>query len=281
MKSGPRAILIVVLLAIAAGVWWWVSKPAPVVALPSSEPAVVATEAPAAPAPQLPASGPDGATGAAMAPIVAAAPAQPLQAAEVDTALAELLGGKAALTQVQVDQFPRRLAATIDNLARSHAPVSVWPVTPAPGRFATVEQGGKQAIAPENYQRYDEMVAMFARIDPAQAAQLLHRMQPLLQSSYANLGFPNATFQTRLIEVIDLLLATPDVTPPVAVVLTEVKGPIPSTRPWVRWRYADPKLEALPAGQKVLLRMGPVNAQKVKTQLRAVRAELQKLPAAK
>ncbi|MEO5732428.1 MAG: DUF3014 domain-containing protein [Rubrivivax sp.] len=280
MKSGSRAIVILLLLAIVGGIWWWLSKPTAVVAVPPPEPAPMAvTEAPSAPS--MSGSEPDGAASGAAAPIVAAAPAAPLQEGEVDAALAELLGGKAALSQVQVDQFPRRLAATVDNLARSHAPVSVWPVAPAPGRFATTEQGGKQAIAAENFQRYDDMVAMFDRVDPAQAARLLHRMQPMLQSSYANLGFPDSKFQTRLIEVIDLLLATPEVTTPVYVTLTEVKGPIPSTRPWVRWRYADPKLEALPAGQKVLIRMGPANAQKVKAKLRAVRAELQKLPPAR
>lgn len=275
MKSGPRAILIVLLvLLIATGIWWFTSRPKPVTELPAvaTAPASVA-EAPSPSAPTLPASMPADTVGA----VAPGGDARPLPVDQIDAALAELLGGKAALSQVQTDDFPRRLAATVDNLGRSFAPVGAWPVTPTAGRFTTIEQDGKQAIAPENARRYDAAVAMFDRLDPAQAARLLQRMQPLLQSSYANLGYPNASFQKRLLEVIDQLLSTPEVSPPVYVTLTEVKGPIPSTRPWVRWRYADPKLEALPAGQKVLIRMGPKHAQTVKAKLRAVRSELLKL----
>jgi hypothetical protein len=42
-------------------------------------------------------------------------------------------------------------------------------------------------------------------------------------------------------------------------------------QPKVVWEYADPRLEALPAGQKVLLRMGPENADRVKARLAAIR----------
>jgi hypothetical protein len=36
--------------------------------------------------------------------------------------------------------------------------------------------------------------------------------------------------------------------------------------------YADPALEARPAGQKLLIRMGPENAQAVKAKLKELRA---------
>ncbi len=49
----------------------------------------------------------------------------------------------------------------------------------------------------------------------------------------------------RLIEVIDNLLATPD-----------VEGPVYLTKPEAVYLFEDPELEALTAGQKVLLRMG-------------------------
>jgi hypothetical protein len=43
-------------------------------------------------------------------------------------------------------------------------------------------------------------------------------------------------------------------------------------QPKVLYEFADPALEALPSGQKILLRMGPENAARVKAKLREIRA---------
>jgi hypothetical protein len=45
-------------------------------------------------------------------------------------------------------------------------------------------------------------------------------------------------------------------------------------QPGVQYQYADPKIEALSAGQKALIRMGSANAAAVKEKLRALRAAL-------
>ena len=60
--------------------------------------------------------------------------------------------------------------------------------------------------------------------------------------------------------MIDHLLATP-----------VVKGPIRLVRPHVLYKYADSDLETLSAGRKVLIRIGPANAKRVKTKLREIR----------
>ena len=49
---------------------------------------------------------------------------------------------------------------------------------------------------------------------------------------------------------------------------------MPSERPWVRYEFADPALQSASAGQKILLRVGPVNQRRLKAQLRSLRAEL-------
>jgi hypothetical protein len=85
----------------------------------------------------------------------------------------------------------------------------------------------------------------------------------LFQEAYESLGHPPQYFNDRLIEVIDHLLASPD-----------VKGPIALARPNVLYEFADPALEARSAGQKVLIRMGSENATAVKDKLRELRAEL-------
>jgi len=45
-------------------------------------------------------------------------------------------------------------------------------------------------------------------------------------------------------------------------------------QPKVFYVYADPKLEALSAGQKILLRMGSANAEQIKAKLREIRQAL-------
>jgi hypothetical protein len=70
-------------------------------------------------------------------------------------------------------------------------------------------------------------------------------------------------FNDRLVQVIDNLLETP-----------EVKAPIKLVQPKVFYEYADPSLESRSAGQKLLLRMGPANAEIIKGKLRELRAEI-------
>ena len=66
-----------------------------------------------------------------------------------------------------------------------------------------------------------------------------------------------------MVEVIDILLAGPDFQEPVRLV-----------RPKVYYEFADAELEALPAGQKILIRIGAENAAKIKAKLREIRGEL-------
>jgi hypothetical protein len=173
---------------------------------------------------------------------------------------------------VRRDDFVRRAVVTIDNLGRAHAAPRLWPVNPVAGKFSVQREGDKDVIAPANSVRYSAFVAFAESLDTARAAALYKQHYPLFQAAYKELGYPNAYFNDRLVAVIDQLLATPEPAGPLAVRLTEVKGEVASTQPWTRYELADPQLEALPAGSKMLLRMGPDNARKVKAKLRELRA---------
>jgi hypothetical protein len=95
---------------------------------------------------------------------------------------------------------------------------------------------------------------------------------PLFQEAYRQLGYPKGYFNDRLIVVIDNLLDAPELAQPAA--LTPSKS---------FYIYADPTLESLSAGQKLLIRTGPANEAKLKVKLREIRSSLagQKLPAMK
>ena len=55
---------------------------------------------------------------------------------------------------------------------------------------------------------------------------------------------------------------------------THVPGPIALVQPGAFYQYADPALEGLSAGQKLLLRMGTENAAVIKKKLTELRKEL-------
>jgi len=177
---------------------------------------------------------------------------------------------------MQVDEFPRRLVATIDNLGRSHAPSMLWPVHPTRDRFTVDHVDGAPVIGADNGRRYTPLVLLVEEVDPIRVVGLYIRMYPLLQRAYEELGFPDGYFNDRLIDVIDVLLAAPEVEYPVKLQLTEVKGPIMPQRPWVRYEFADPDLESLSAGQKILVRVGTVNQRRLKGKLAEFRQELVK-----
>ena len=255
------------LIAAGLGLQWWNRRhvpPAPVV--------VVA--APPAPPPAVVASGVLLEAPPPSHPVDVPLTATPLAAKDVAPALTNLIGRNAALTFLQTGDFPRRMVATIDNLGRSHAPSQLWPVNPMAGRFQVSERQDGTVIGLDNSLRYTPFVRMVESVDVASAAALYLRLYPLLQRAYEDLGFPKRQFNDRVVQVIDQLLATPEAAQHEPVQLTEVKGPIASTRPWVRYEFVDPKLQALTAGQKIMLRVGPVNQRRLKARLVAFRAEL-------
>jgi hypothetical protein len=179
--------------------------------------------------------------------------------------------GEPALRALLIsDDFVQRLVATVDNLGREHAPPRLWPARPTPGRFQVIERDGRSYANPDNALRYTPWVLMVEQLDPRAVVALYGRMLPLLQQAYEELGYPGQRFHTRLMAVIDQLLATPAAPELIALTLVEVKGEVPSERPWVRYEYADPAFEAASAGQKILLRVGAVNQRRLKAQLRAL-----------
>jgi hypothetical protein len=251
-----------VALAVAAGGWFWMSRQqVPRAAAPPPTVAEPPADAAAPPTAQVPSLQPP-------------AEQDVVKAEEVDGALTRLLGREAVLKFLETTDFPRRFVATLDNLGRDHAPVTVWPVQPAPGRFMVDADGKSQVLAGENALRYAPFVAFAGSINAAQAVELYRGMYPLLEQSYRELGLGSRPLHARVFEVIDLLLATPEPDQPPKLTLTEVKGPISSLRPWTRYEYEDASFQRLAAGQKLLLRMGPEHRKVLKSKLRELRQEL-------
>jgi hypothetical protein len=285
ISRGAIAAAALVIVLLLGGAWyWWQRQQPPALPVPTApEPAPVAA-APAPPA--APASAPAIENPIDEAPVAAAASAPvPLTLDSADpvmrNALIDLLGSKTVSSLLQTDDFARRVVATVDGLGRTHSAPRLWPVAPAGGRFSVQGDSASAQIAAANAARYDTFVALATSVDAKRAAAMYRRFYPLFQRAYQELGYPNAYFNDRLVAVIDQMLATPTPAAPPVLRLTEVKGPITpgaADRPWTRYEFTDPALEALPAGSKMLLRMGPQHAERLKAQLRALRAEIARRP---
>lgn len=229
------------------------------------------------PAATLPVPAPNAAPAAPQALVPEPTPAPertPIAADGVEQSLTSLLGRKAVLSLLQTDRFAHRLVVTVDNLGHSFAPASSWPVMPTPDRFMVLEREGRNYISPDNGLRYTPLVVLAESVEPRALAEWYARMLPMLQTAYEEAGYPRRRFHGRLIEVIDQMLATPPAPEWMEVRLTEVRGPVPSERPWVRYEFVDPAFEQASAGQKLMLRIGAVNQRRLKTRLQALRAEL-------
>jgi len=179
-------------------------------------------------------------------------------------ALAELLGPGVERLLVN-DALIDNVVATIDNLPRDHVAEKIRPVGQLTGPFSVDEAPGNGVYYQnaDNALRYDILLGVIANTDIEAAVAMYRRFYPLMQESYQRLGYPNAYFNDRVVEVIDHLLATPE--PP---------EPVPLVRPHVLFEYADPELEALSSGQKLMLRMGNAHATTIKAALAGIRSQI-------
>ncbi|RUO47482.1 DUF3014 domain-containing protein [Pseudidiomarina donghaiensis] len=162
------------------------------------------------------------------------------------------------------EQLIRDTVVFADNLRQGIVVRDKAVIEPPKGQFRVLEQNGKVYIDPRSYDRYNTVVDWFVSLDSNVLAELFTRYKPLSQSALAEVGYPDENPENVLLDAIDVLLATPS-----------VGTVIELNDDSVMYRYADPTLEALPAAQKQMLRMGPDNIRRVKLKLEELQQALQ------
>ena len=191
--------------------------------------------------------------------------------------LSGLVGEDSVMRFVVSDNVISRVVASVDALTARQVPGRIMAAQELSGEFlATANEQPVEVIRndegdpipqyllnPANYQRYSQQVELFEAIDTEELMALYREYTPLFQQAYTELGYPEGDFNKRLIEVIDSLLASP-----------EIHEPLRLIKPEAYYLLANQDLEALPAGQKILLRMGPDNAQRIKVKLQEIRVAL-------
>ena len=182
--------------------------------------------------------------------------------AEITQDLAGVLGTDATTEYLVRDQTISRLVATIDSLTSRQVPPMINPVKATEDKFIFETEGEMVVLSPQNFARYNAYVSLMQNSDSDALIAIYHHYTPLFQTAWEENG-GEGPFNDRLLEVIDQLLETPD-----------VSEPIHLTRYEAVYLFEEPELEALSAGQKILLRMGRVNAELVKEKLAEIRAGL-------
>ena len=249
----PAAIF-VVLVASGVGYFFWSRQALPpaAVAPPQTLPTPPAPEQETLhPVPDAPSAG------APLPPLPALNDSDPSLLAS----LGDVVGTQAVKKFLVPENLVRRIVVTVDALGRAKLAPQKDPVVPVPGVFEVQGDELHASLDAKNFLRYRAMIAVVQDLDMPRLANVYFHFYPLFQDAYQSLGLPRHYFNDRLVEVIDILLATP----------TSSETP-DLVRPSVMYQFADPTLEALSSGQKVLLRMGPENAAVIKAKLTELRA---------
>jgi hypothetical protein len=154
--------------------------------------------------------------------------------------------------------------ATINALPDRSLGDGIMPVHRPKSAFEVSSADGATTIAFANATRYAPYMQVIEAVPTHALVAWYVRFYPLFQKAYRDLGYRNGYFNDRLIVVIDDLLATPDRATP------------PSLVPGLHgtWDYAEPSLQELSIGQRMLLRTGASDEAAIKAKLRAIRAAL-------
>ena len=157
----------------------------------------------------------------------------------------------------------RNFTVQVDNIAQGQLAAGHLLLKPLEQKFSPADPA-KMQLDDSSFARFEPYIQLLESVPPEQMLTLFNRYEPLMQQAYAELGYPDELFKKKLIAAIDVLLATPEVTYPQALV-----------RPAVVYLFADPQIEQLPAAQKQMIRLGPDNQQRVKALLRQYKQALQ------
>jgi len=249
-RAGPIAVVAIAGLALgAAGAWWWARQ-----ATPPAKPvaATSGTEAVLPPDPD------------------AARPLPPLD--QMDTFLRALLGTLSSSPELArwlaTDDLIRQMANGIDRIANGASPASELAVLKPKGNFAASQRRSEITIDPASYHRYDTLAALVSSLDAHAVAEAYRTIRPRLDEAYRHLGRTEAGIDTAVAAALERLIDSPEPRDPIRL----VHGPGAS------YAFADRSLERLTPVQKLLIRMGPENLNRVRARLQEIKQAIDALP---
>lgn len=250
MQARIIIAIVALVIVVGGGIWWWQTSRAP--AAPT--PVVIQPQAPQQPVEdgEVP-STPD-----VQRVVLPALDASDGYVREEVSLIAPQLA-----EWLKQDDLVRRFAVIVDNARTGEYPRRQLAFLTLANKFPALQSGDRMIADPDGYHRFDAFVDIVISADPQRAASLLRTLSPLLVAAFSELGVKDPDPVALMRAGIDQALATP-----------AIEGDIELLQPKVYYLYADPKLEALPALQKQLLRMGPQNLERLKSYLSQLKGYL-------
>ena len=247
VKVASIAITIIVLIAIAAGVYYFFIYEKPEEILPVGQ---VQQEQPA--------------QALAEEPLIEEAPE--LIQVELDESddtirnmAEELSSHPETASWLMSKNLIRKFVGAVDNIANGLSPRSQIDFFTLEENFKIIEKDGLYYANPQGYMRYNLVGDVFSSLDSEGWVQLYEQSALLIQEAYTDLGYPEEDFNKTLTAAIVELLKAP-----------VVEGDILLEAKVVSYTIADPELENLSEAQKHLIRMGPENVQEIQAKLREI-----------
>lgn len=170
--------------------------------------------------------------------------------------ITEISWRKELLSLILTDDVVRRIVVTADNFAQGELAYSHIPLRPPVGKFSaekSTQTIDEYKILETNHQRYTTFIELLDSFEPETLAIRYNEIKPLFESAYAELGYPDKSFDDVVKSCIDRVLDMP----------VPVSSPI-LIRPNVMFEYQDNNLEQLNAADKLLLRIGKENLLQLK-----------------
>ncbi len=152
--------------------------------------------------------------------------------------------------------FVQRFVFFLDEAAQGALPVKSLGKYRSTVRFSAVEKEDGWYLSPECAARYDGVVDLFCSIDTKKVAAIWKELNDLLTDRLVKLGYAGKTPRDMLVEALNTLRTTPVLLedPPMELV-DSAKG---------IYQWKDPKLQQLAPIQKLFLRLGARNANRLR-----------------
>ena len=172
-----------------------------------------------------------------------------------------------ALTDLIIEQdLISNFVVFIDNASRGELVTQFSPMKEPQRKFEADQVAGdllSYTINEQSFQRYNAYADVLLALPTEKSIELYRELAPAIDAAHIELGYEEGTFDRKLKRAIDFLVDAPVLTKDVTLVA-----------PSAMYQYADAELEGLMAIQKLLLRMGPENQQKVRAKLLELRRGL-------
>jgi len=153
-----------------------------------------------------------------------------------------------------------RFAALVTSVSAGELPRKQLDFLAPKVEFKVFRDGEKIYVNPENYRRFDTLVDSIESLPLGRLTGLLRESDPLLRLSLRQLGMPGSP-ESFLLKALDRVIRLPAIPPKVELIQTVVV-----------FQFADPELEALPEFEKQLIRMGPMNVERLRNFARKLKS---------